>query len=1114
MGLRYAFDIGTNSIGYAVWQTGQDLANVFGQDAPIKLLMSGSRIFKDGRNPKDGESLAVMRRVPKQARVRRDRFIKRRDALMDALIEQGMMPSDATERKALAGLDPYMLRAKGVDSILTLHEFGRALFHMNQRRGFQSNRKADRKGKGDKSNESGKIASASLKLEAELQAAGAKTYGQWLWNRHKAPNGTDERQPVRIRMEGQGAKALYDFYPTRAMLKHEFDVLWAKQSENYPDDLTDKLRDHLRDYVMFHQRPLKPAKVGFCTLAAGELRIPKALPSVEARAIYQTLNDVRAIAANGAERTFTPQERNLVAGLLLYGHGKSNSHKLKWNDMRKQKGLNLKDARFNFEESGSEHLEGSKTSCHLAKDTHLGTRWRMMDWAAKDAFMQRLLDAGDDDVLTAELMADFGLTEAQAKECANVPLTDGYGRLGHTANAAILEALIHEVDGDGCVIPYSEAVKRAGEKLGQNWHHSHFEDGELKYQLPYYATVLERHVMPGTRDEADKDDPAKFYGRIMNPTVHIGLNQLRQTINEIMRTVKANGWSKDGNPDQIILELARELKQSQDEKDRITRENRSNKDANDRRAILLAELGQENTGENRAKLKLYEEQKLAGGGFAKCPFSLKSIPLEALFTADIEIEHILPYSRTFDDGAANKVVCFRERNRVKRGRSPSEAFGNSNTWLDILANAQTLPKNKRWRFQPDAMENFEQAGLKNLTKKEQEEMGLTSGFLARQLNETKYLSRLAKAYVSKICDPRHIYVTTGQLTSMLRGRWGLNSILADDNRKNRDDHRHHAIDAIVIGAMTRGFLNQISRAAGQGEQGDLDRILDKFPWPFPEFRDQVRDIVRGMTVSFKPEHGISGALHDDTAYGVIKNPAEAKAIGNLVRRKALVDLTIGEIDSIRDATLRTAVQAAVAHLRDDNGKLLKGKDKELAPALRAFWESQIGDNQMAQRIRRVRYGKANETVKLIANRQTGLPYKAVIPGENHHMDIVQMRDGTWKGFAVSLFDASRKDFRPEWERDKLGGKLVMRLHKGDLVEVDDKDGQRRVKQVIRINPSANRLYLVSNNEAGDYQTRHELDDTIDPFRWDLAGISGLKERNCIAVNVSPAGQVKPRKSNT
>jgi CRISPR-associated endonuclease Csn1 len=1104
MKLRYAFDLGTNSIGYAVWQTGFDPAGIFGEDAPLKLLMSGSRIFKDGRNPKDGESLAVMRRVPKQARVRRDRFIKRRDALMAALIEHGMMPDNAPARKSLESLDPYMLRAKGVDSILTLHEFGRALFHMNQRRGFQSNRKADRKGKSDKASEGGKIKDASLKLEAELRAAGAKTYGQWLWNRHKAPNGTDERQPVRIRMEGQGAKALYDFYPTRAMLKHEFDVLWAQQTTNYPRILTETLRDHLRDYVMFHQRPLKPAKVGFCTLVAGELRIPKALASFEARTVYEVLNNIRIEASAGAERALSKTERDVLASELMV------KDKLTFTQIRKA--LKIGNARINYEESGEKEIRGSRLGARLSKDTHLGTRWRMMNWAAKDAFVQRLLDAGDDDVLAQELIADFGLTEAQATECAGVPLTDGYGRLGKTANSAILAALIHEVDSDGQVIPYSEGVKRAGEKLNQNWHHSHFEDGELLYELPYYATVLERHVMPGSHDEADKADPAKFYGRIMNPTVHIGLNQLRQTINEIMRTVKANGWSKDGNPDQIILELARELKQSQDEKERVTRENRSNKDANDRRAILLAELGQENTGENRAKLKLFEEQKLSGGGIARCPFSLNPIRLEALFTADIEIEHILPYSRTFDDGAANKVVCFRERNRVKRGKTPAEAFGNSSQWPDILANAQLLPKNKRWRFQPDAIESFEQSGLKNLTKQEQAEMGLTFGFLARQLNETKYLSRLAKAYVSKICDPRQIYVTTGQLTGMLRGRWGLNSILADDNRKNRDDHRHHAIDAIVIGAMTRGFLNQISRAAGQGEAGDLDRILDKFPWPFPEFRDQVRDIVRGITVSFKPEHGISGALHDDTAYGLIKNPAEAKAIGNLVRRKALVDLTTGEIDSIRDLALRTAVQTAVAHLRDDKGKLLKGKEKELAPALGAFAESQSGDNQMAQRIRRVRYGKANETVKLIANRQTGLPYKAVIPGENHHMDIVQMRDGTWKGYAVSLFDASQKGFRPEWERDKLGGKLVMRLHKGDMIGIDDKNSEKTGRIIKVIHQIWDNLVVIaSHNEAGVLQKRHK--DPDDLFEWAYPAPNKLKSLNTIAVNVSPAGNVKPRRSN-
>ena len=365
---------------------------------------------------------------------------------------------------------------------------------------------------------------------------------------------------------------------------------------------------------------------------------------------------------------------------------------------------------------------------------------------------------------------------------------------------------------------YAEAVLRAGQDREPPWHHSDERDGEIFARLPYYGQVLQRHVLPGSMEDKDRDDDAAFWGRIMNPTVHIGLNQLRRVVNALI--------ARFGAPDQIVVELARELKQNAEQKEREQKRNRENRDANDKRAPKLAELGVPDTGENRARLKLYEEQQRAGDGVALCPFSGRPIGIAQVFTSEIEIEHILPRSRTLDDSAANKVLCFREMNRIKRGKSPFEAFGDKPEWEDIVGRAEKLPNNKRWRFKPDAMKKFEEEG----------------GFLARQLNETKYLSRLAKAYLGKICDPDQVYVTPGTLTGLLRGKWGLNGLLGDENRKNRTDHRHHAIDAIVIGAMTRGLLNSLAREAGRAEQSQFDAVLGKIPWPFDNFREVVREL--------------------------------------------------------------------------------------------------------------------------------------------------------------------------------------------------------------------------------------------------------------------------------
>lgn len=1108
MGLRFSFDIGTNSIGHAVWRTGRDPAGVFGEDAPLELLHSGVHIFKDGRNPKDGKSLAEMRRIPKSARIRRDRFVKRRRALIDALVGSGLMPANTEDRKALAALDPYRLRAEGLDRKLSLYEFGRALFHLNQRRGFQSNRKADRrKGKDD---DKGKIASASKILAERLDAENARTFGEFLWRRQRGQGGDPARprdpgrKPTRIRLEGEGAKALYAFYPTRQMLKAEFDQLWAKQTTFHPDMLTDTLRVRLRDHVIFYQRDLKPPKIGWCTLVEGEQRLPKALPSVEAREIYERLAHLRLFTPSRGERPLTVEERDAVASVLLF-EPKFSFRKLR-NALRLES-----DVTINFEEAGEKELKGSLTASRLIKPDHFGQAWRTLSWAERDAFIRPLLDEADEDRLIRRLIDEYRLSEPRARECAGVPLADGYSRFGATANAAILNALVSEHDDKGFVVPYSEAVRRAGEKSGFDWHHSDERDGVILDALPYYGATLQRHVLPGSFDRSDRRDEARYFGRISNPTVHVGLNQLRKVVNALIAMAREQGWSADGHPDQIVVELARDLKLSQEKKDRLAAENRRNRETNEKRRELIGEVATNNheraedldTPVNRVKLRLFEEQKAAGNGVALCPFSLRPIPITRLFSDEIEIEHLLPWSRSLDDSIPNKVVCFRDMNRLKRGRTPHEAFSGDTRWVEIEANAATLPKNKRWRFGSDAMDRFDEAALGRIDRREREAMGLASGFLARQLNETKYLSRLARAYLGRICDPDAIYVTPGTLTGLLRGKWGLNSILDAGNVKNRDDHRHHAVDAIVIGAMTRGLINHLSHEAAQREAGDFEAALDRIPWPFDEFREAVRGSIDTIAVSHKPEHGKGGPLHEDTAYGLVRDKDEAASIGNLVRRKPVADLTVKEIDAIRDPKLRAAAQAAVASFRDDKGKLVKGEEKAFAGALVDF--------AAAQGMRRVRVGKEDKSIIAIADRRTGEPYKAVVPGENHHIDIVALRDGSWHGFAASVFEVNREGWRPDWERDRIGGKLVMRLHKGDMVEIDDKDGVRRIKTVVRISPSNGVLYLVGHNEGGDYQRRH--DDPDDAFRWDFAGIAGLKDRNCAAVTIDPAGRVTEKARN-
>jgi CRISPR-associated endonuclease Csn1 len=257
---RLGLDIGTNSIGWCLIEYDAE------HDAGEAIVDIGVRIFGSspqgaGRDPKSGASLAVDRRAARAMRRRRDRYIGRRSAFLEALVEHGLMPADADEAKLIAERDPYAIRARALSERLEPHEIGRALFHLNQRRGFKSNRKADRK---VKDNEDGKIAEASRALTQAMAEEGADTLGQFLHGR------TVKR--VRMSSDAQG----YDFYPQRSDIDWEFGRIWEEQARHHPALLTEKARLALHR-ILFFQRPLKDAKVGVC-LFAGRYGIPVDAP--------------------------------------------------------------------------------------------------------------------------------------------------------------------------------------------------------------------------------------------------------------------------------------------------------------------------------------------------------------------------------------------------------------------------------------------------------------------------------------------------------------------------------------------------------------------------------------------------------------------------------------------------------------------------------------------------------------------------------------------------------------------------------------------------------------------------------------------------------------------
>ena len=585
---RLGVDLGTNSIGIAALTINEE-------NQVSGLLDLGVRIFSDGRNPKDKQSLAAMRRGPRGMRRNRDRALNRNARYLRELQSFGLMPvqsvpptaAQVEERKLLESLDPYVLRTKGLDEPLKPFELGRALFHL-KRRGFKSNRKTDG---GDQ--ESGKIRDAARRTQERLNEAGARTLGEWLGRPRidviagNEQRGKGERKPLpqaRTRLRGTGANAYYDFYPTREMILGEFDLLWESQKQWNPRLLTDKAYSTLRETLGW-QWPLKAPRVGKCRLDPRQERAPRALPSVQRLRIYQELNHLEIQTPGTPWRRITKEERDTLAAKAL------GQEKLKFDQMRRW----LKtpnDARFNLESEKRKHLDGDLTAAKLASDKFWGKQWRELPLATQEGIVSRLLEQENEATLVRWLTEEHGLSEERATAVSLAALPAGHGAFCVEVTRKILTAM------ESDVITYDKAVVLAGFDS-----HSMFDDGEVFDSLPYYGKVLERHVAFGTGEPTDPDE--KRFGKIANPTVHVALNQLRHVVNDLIR--------RFGSPSQIVIELARELPLSAQGQRDLERTQKDNQEANDNRRKLLTEHKQSDTYDNRLRLRLWEELNPSSG---------------------------------------------------------------------------------------------------------------------------------------------------------------------------------------------------------------------------------------------------------------------------------------------------------------------------------------------------------------------------------------------------------------------------------------------------------------------------------------------------------------------
>lgn len=1025
MRYRLALDLGSTSLGWAMIRLGAS-------QQPCAVIKAGVRIFSNGRNPKDGSSLAVTRREARAMRRRRDRLLKRKARMMHTLIEHGFFPAEEDQRKELETMNPYALRAQGLDEALTPSEFGRALFHINQRRGFKSNRKTDKK-----DNDSGALKTAINKLRETLRTEHCRTVGEWLHKRNEAGQTVRARyrQNKIIRDDGNTkTDKYYELYIDRAMIEQEFDALWEKQAEQNPVLFTETARADLKD-VLLHQRPLKPVKPGRCTFMPNEERAPLALPSTQRFRMYQEVNNLRILREGLKEEPLTLQQRDDLITAL-----EANS-KRTFTQIKKLLGVGGA-VQFNFEDPKREELKGNTTSAILSKNEHFGSAWFKFDEAQQDAIVLQLVKEENEAKLIRWLQDETGIDEKRAEVIANVGLPEGYGSLCTKALARILPELRRDV------LTYDKAVQAAGfehhSRLGSNTEIPGItfktesvdqDSGEIKEfhihkELPYYGEYLQRHVSFGS---GKPEDPAeKRYGKIANPTVHIGLNQVRLVVNALIK--------RYGHPSEVIVEVARDLKQSKAQRDE---ENKRQADNQKRNAKLRADIADTlQISEERVrrddieKMILWEELSFDPAD-RRCPYSGVQISTTMLLSDAVEIEHILPFSQTLDDSLNNKTVALRQANRIKGNRTPWDAFGAQNIegfdYAAILARAEQMPKAKRYRFAEDSCQRW----LKN-----------DAGFLARALNDTRHMSKVAREYMSLICP--NTRVIPGRMTAMLRAKFGLNDVLGLNGEKNRNDHRHHAVDACVIAVTDQGLLQKFAKASASAREQHLNRLVENMPLPWESYREHVRRAIDAIWVSHKPDHSHEGAMHNDTAYGL-------RGDGKVSFHKIIEGQRTHIEDNLK------VIEIANAKAMNRHGLLPNGAPR---------------------------------------------PYKGYKGDSNYCIEIVHNEKGKWEGEVISTFDAYQLVREHGTERLRhpflsISGKpLVMRLTKYDYVRLNI-DGAAGTFQVASIN-SAGRLTLAAHQEANvDARNRDKDGD----WRYTYKQAGSLQSAKGRRISVTPIGEL-------
>ncbi|GAO54982.1 MULTISPECIES: type II CRISPR RNA-guided endonuclease Cas9 [unclassified Novosphingobium] len=827
-GLVFGIDLGIASCGWAA------LRHPTSGDSSGEIVAMGSWMFDVPETDKERTPTNQVRRGNRLLR----RVIRRRAQRMAEIrrlfTQRGLLAGNEPDALKRAGLDPWELRARGLDKPLSPAEFAVALGHIAKRRGFKSARK------GKEANTAGDDQKMLRALEATRERLGRyRTVGEMF--------GRD----ADFRDRKRNRDGLFDRTQSRDDLIHEVGKLFEAQRRLGNDTASTALEAEFTA-IAFRQLEMQDSEklVGMCQFEPKEKRAARFAPSFEKFRLLGKLVNLRITTPEG-ERPLTPEEVRLATGDL------GKTAKLSVKEVRKRIGLPA-DQRFT---AFKPEEEAQDIAARTGEAMH-GTR-KLRD-ALGEVLWVELQDKPEQLDQIAHIISFHETADKIGEELRKLGL-----------RAAAVDALLEDLAAFSRFKGAGHISAKAARALIP-----HLEAG-LRYDQACEAVGYDHAASRWSKRE-QVADKAGFNALVKSMGDEIANPVARKSLTEGLKQLWAmrNRW---GLPDAVHIEIARDVGNSLEKRNEIKRGIDKNTAERERQRDEVRELlGIEDVnGDTLLRYRLWKEQ--AG----RCPYTDKAIPATAIIATDNshQVDHILPWSRFGDDSYSNKVLCTARANQEKKGQTPFEWIMSSqgeDAWNTFLARIEG-----NTAFRGAKKRNYV---LKNA--KEAEER-----FRTRNLNDTRYASRLLAEAV-KLFYPegdrqekggnRRVFTRPGGLTSALRHAWGVESLKKVDG-KRVEDARHHALDALVVAAIGEWEVQRLTRSYQEWEQKGLARPLRQVDPPWGDaasFRREVKEAYDSVFVARPERRRARGEGHAAT----IRQVKERDGALIVYERKAVIDL--------------------------------------------------------------------------------------------------------------------------------------------------------------------------------------------------------------------------------